>query len=313
MNYVHEPVLLHEAVTALSVISEGTYVDCTVGTGGHSEAIAGKLGEQGRLVCLDRDPAAVRISRKRLEFLGDRLVIAQSSFANLNDLLHASGIETVNGVLVDLGMSSLQLEASGRGFSFRRDEPLDMRMDPDLPGTAFDLVNKSPVAELERILRAYGEEKRARIIAKKIVTTRAESQIRTSLELSELIKTVFPVRRRVNARHPATRTFQALRIAVNHELEQLISFLEGLPPVVQKGGRVVIISYHSLEDRIVKQHLRKWEHPCTCPPDFPQCVCGNKPLFRQVQKKPVRPDSREVARNPRARSAIMRIAERVFE
>jgi 16S rRNA (cytosine1402-N4)-methyltransferase len=311
MNYPHEPVLLHEVVKALSIIPEGIYVDCTVGTGGHSEAIARKLGTNGRLVCLDRDPDAVRISKERLDFLGGRLMIAQSNFGNLSDLLRGWGIERVHGVLLDLGMSSYQLERAGRGFSFLRDEPLDMRMDPGLSKTAFDLVNTSPLEELESYLRMYGEEKRARVIARKIVKSREKNPIRTSRELAELVKSISPFPRRGAYKHPATRTFQALRIAVNQELKLLKTILERLPPLMLDGGRVVVISYHSLEDRIVKRHMEKWEHPCTCPPDFPHCVCGKKALFRRVQKKPVRPGSEEVARNPRARSAIMRVAERV--
>jgi len=312
-GYPHEPVLLHEAVKALSIVPGGTYVDCTVGSGGHSEAIARELGPGGRLVCLDRDPDAVDISRERLEFLGQQLIIAQAGFAAMVDFLQERGIEEVDGVLLDLGMSSYQLEKSGRGFSFRREEPLDMRMDPGLPETAYDLVNKASIRELETILKEYGEEKRARIIAKRIVRVRERNPIRTSLELAELVKAISPVRRGRTARHPATKTFQALRIAVNHELEQLVSFLEKLPAVVREKGRVVVISYQSLEDRIVKQQMEKWEHPCTCPPDFPQCVCGKRPLFMRVQKRPVRPDSREIAKNPRARSAVMRVAERVLQ
>jgi len=311
MDYPHEPVLLYEVVRALSIISEGIYVDCTVGTGGHSEAIARKLGTNGRLVCLDRDPDAVRIAKERLDFLGGRLMIAQSNFADLRDLLREWRIESVHGVLLDLGMSSYQLERAGRGFSFLRDEPLDMRMDPGLSKTAFDLVNTSPVEDLENYLRVYGEEKRARIIARKIVRSREENPIRTSRELAELVKSISPIPRRGTHKHPATRTFQALRIAVNQELELLETALERAPSLVREGGRIVVISYHSLEDRIVKRHMEKWEHPCTCPPDFPHCVCGKKALFRRVQKKPVRPASGEVARNPRARSAMMRVAERV--
>lgn len=312
-EYPHESVLLQEVVRLLSIVPGGTYADCTVGSGGHSEAIARDLGEEGRLVCLDRDPDAIHISKNRLEFLGHRLVIGQASFANLDDFLQERGIEKVDGVLLDLGMSSYQLEKSGRGFSFRRKEPLDMRMDPGLSETAYDLVNNASWQELESILRKYGEEKRARIIAKRIVRVREGNPIMTSLELAQLVKTISPVRRGTMARHPATKTFQALRIAVNHELEQLSCFLERLPAVVRGGGRAVIISYHSLEDRIVKHQMEKWEHPCTCPPDFPQCVCGKKPLFMRVGKRPVRPDSQEVAKNPRARSAVMRVAERVLQ
>jgi len=313
LKYPHEPVLVHEVVRQLSIVPGGVYVDGTVGSGGHSEAIARELGDQGRLVCLDRDPDAIRISKSRLDFLGDRLFITQCSFVDLKEVLKKLGITGVNGVLLDLGMSTHQLEISGRGFSFSRDEPLDMRMDPGLLTTAFDLVNKLSLGELEGVLRAYGEEKRARTIAKKIVRVRDKKPIRTSLQLAELIQSISPVRRRMTARHPATKTFQALRIAVNHELELLEAFLEMLPPLVLGGGKVVIISYHSLEDRIVKQRMEKWERPCTCPPDFPQCVCHKKQLFRRVQKKPIRPDSIEVERNPRARSATMRVAERILQ
>ncbi len=313
MDYPHEPVLLREVVEALSIVPDGIYVDCTVGSGGHSEAIARELGPGGRLVCLDRDPDAVDISRERLNFLGQRLIIAQAGFAALVDFLQERGIEQVDGVLLDLGLSSYQLEKSGRGFSFLREESLDMRMDPGLSKSAFDLVNTASMQELEKILKEYGEEKRARVIAKKLVRTREGRPIRTSLELAELVCAVSPVRRGRKVRHPATKTFQALRIAVNHELDQLASFLEKIPAVMREGGRLVIISYHSLEDRIVKQRMEKWEHPCTCPPDFPQCVCGNKPLFIRVGKRPFRPSSREIAMNPRARSASMRVAERVLQ
>lgn len=313
MDYPHEPVLLQEVTRALSIVPEGIYVDCTVGSGGHSEAIARELGADGKLVCLDRDPDAVDIAVKRLAFLGQRLTIAQGSFADLRDFLLERGIEKVHGVLLDLGMSSYQLEKSGRGFSFSRKEPLDMRMDPDLPQTASDLVNKGSRQELAAILRKFGEEKRAGLIAKKIVQAREDNLIRTSLELAELVRSVFPVSRGKRMRHPATKTFQALRIAVNHELEQLVSFLEQLPALLLQGGRIVIISYHSLEDRIVKRQMEKWEHPCTCPPDFPRCVCGNKPVFERVTKRPIRPDTREIARNPRARSAVMRVAERLSQ
>lgn len=310
-NYVHEPVLVHEVVNQLSVIPHGIYVDGTVGSGGHSLAIAEKLGKRGRLICLDRDPDAIRLSKIRLDFLGDRLSIFQSSYGDLKEVLRQLGVTGIHGVLLDLGMSTHQLERSGRGFSFSRDEPLDMRMDPGLSTTASDLVNKRSLRELEQILREYGEERKARTIAKAIVRIRDKKPIESSLQLAELIQSLSPVDRRATARHPATKTFQALRIAVNRELEILQSFLEVLPPLVMKGGKVIIVSYHSLEDRIVKQAMEKWERPCTCPPDFPECVCLKRPLFRRVHRKPIRPGTLEVQRNPRARSATMRVAERI--
>lgn len=309
--FAHEPVLVHEVVEGLSIIPHGVYVDGTVGSGGHSRAIAERLGAGGQLICLDRDPDAIRLSKLRLDFLGDRLSLVQSSYGDLKEVLRQRGVTGVHGVLLDLGMSTHQLERSGRGFSFSRDEPLDMRMDPGLSTTASDLVNKRSLRELEQILRAYGEERKARAIARAIVRIRDKKPIASSLQLAELIQSLSPVDRRVTARHPATRTFQALRIAVNRELEILKSFLEQLPPLVMKGGRVVIISYHSLEDRIVKQAMEKWERPCTCPPDFPECVCRKEPLFRRLHRKPIRPGALEVERNPRARSATMRVAERI--
>jgi len=313
LEYPHEPVLVHEAIKNLAIIPDGVYVDGTVGSGGHSQALAEKLGPRGRLVCLDRDPDAIRLSKNRLCFLGDRLVILKASYGDLEEVLRQGGIPGVHGVLLDLGMSTQQLERSGRGFSFNRDEPLDMRMDPDLEVNAGDLVNTLSVERLERVLKEYGEEKRARSIARKIVRVRGRTSIRTSLQLAELIKSLFPAHGRAAPRHPATRTFQALRIAVNRELEILKIFLERLPPLVLGGGRVVIISYHSLEDRMVKQRMENWERPCTCPPDFPQCVCGKKPLFRRVGPRPVRPGRMEIDQNPKARSALLRAAERVVQ
>jgi 16S rRNA (cytosine1402-N4)-methyltransferase len=300
-------------MTNLAIIPDGVYVDGTVGSGGHSLALAEKLGPSGRLVCLDRDPDAIRLSKTRLRLLGDRLLIVRASYGDLEEVLQGGGISGVHGVLLDLGMSTQQLERSGRGFSFSRDEPLDMRMDPDLEVTAGDLVNTLSMAELEGILKKYGEERRARSIARRIVGTRSWAPIRTSLQLAELIKPLFPAHSRAAARHPATRTFQALRIAVNRELEILKIFLERIPQLVLGGGRVVIISYHSLEDRMVKQRMESWERPCTCPPDFPRCVCGKKALFRRIGPRPIRPGRGEIDQNPKARSAVLRAAERVIQ
>ena len=312
-EYPHETVLVHEAISNLAIIPDGVYVDGTVGSGGHSRAIAEKLGPGGRLICLDRDPDAIRLSKERLRFLGERLVLLKGSYGDLEEHLQQAGIPETHGVLLDLGMSTQQLERSGRGFSFNRDEPLDMRMDPDLELTAGDLVNTLPSGRLEKILKEYGEERRARSITKKIVRVRSRTTIGTSLQLAELIKSLFPAHGRAAAKHPATRTFQALRIAVNRELDILKVFLEKLPPLVIGGGRVVIISYHSLEDRLVKQHMENWERPCTCPPDFPRCVCGKKPLFKRIGPKLIRPGRKEIEQNPKARSALLRAAERVIQ
>ena len=287
-------------------------MDGTVGTGGHSLAIGGSLGKKGRLICLDRDPDAVSLSRKRMAHLGDRVCVIKANYAGLDKVLEDLGKKAVDGVLLDLGMSSYQLEKSGRGFSFSRDETLDMRMDTDDSLTAGHLVNKSSLGDLERIFKRYGEEKRAKSIAKAIVRARAKKNIDSSLQLAVLIKSVFPPSRRLAAGHPATRTFQALRIAVNKELQNLETFLDKIPFLLAKGGRLVILSYHSLEDRLVKQYMFNWERGCTCPPDFPECACGGKPpLLRRVFKKVLKPGQEEIEENPRARSAKLRAAERV--
>ena len=289
----------------------GIYVDGTVGTGGHSEAIGRHLGAKGRLLCLDKDPEALEISRKRLAWLGERVSFQKANYADLDRVFLNMNLEAVQGVLLDLGMSSYQLEGSGRGFSFQNDEPLDMRMDPENGLKAGDLVNTLALEELERILKKYGEERRAKTIARAIVKGRRVKPIETSLQLANLIAATFPPSRHFSARHPATRTFQALRIAVNNELKNLSIFLDNIPPLLTKGGRLVILAYHSLEDRMVKQTMVGWEKGCICPPDFPKCVCGIVPQFKRPFKKGIKPSRREIEKNPRARSAILRVAERI--
>ena len=302
---------MNEVVKYLVSIPDGIYVDGTVGSGGHSQAIGKRLLGKGRLICLDRDPDAVTASKKRLTFLGDRALVMRASYTDLDNVLKDQGCKVANGVLLDLGMSSYQLEKSGRGFSFSRNEPLDMRMDPNGRLTAFDLVNNLSPGDLEHILKDYGEEKKAKSIARAIVRARLKSPIETSSHLAAVVKSVFAPSRRAKARHPATRTFQALRIAVNRELENLKAFLNKIPMLMAKGGRLVVISYHSLEDRLVKQTMVNWERPCTCPPEFPQCVCGKVQLFRGLLKKGLKPSEAEIENNPRARSAVLRAAERV--
>ena len=244
MEYPHKPVLEEEVIRYLVVAPDGTYVDGTVGTGGHSLAVGMSLAGKGRLICLDLDPDAVRLSRQRLAFLGERVFVTRASFAELDSVLKDLGLNVVDGVLLDLGMSTYQLERSGRGFSFGRDEPLDMRMDPEDGQTARYLVNNLPERELEVILRDYGEERRAKPIARAIVKARTKRPIQTSLHLAELVMSVFPPSYRFGARHPATRTFQALRIAVNKELQNLKGFLNKIPTMMAKGGRLVVLSYH---------------------------------------------------------------------
>jgi 16S rRNA (cytosine1402-N4)-methyltransferase len=314
LEYPHQPVLVHEVVKYLVSRKDGTYVDGTVGSGGHSVAIGKRLSGsgKGRLICLDRDPEAVRLSEKRLAFLGNNVCVKKANFADLDNVLKILEIREVQGVLLDLGMSSFQIEKSGRGFSFSRNEPLDMRMDPDETLTAGYIVNNLSSKEIERILRDFGEERRAKLIARAIVSERSRKPIDTSSRLAALTKSVFPPpSRRSKAQHPATRTFQALRIAVNRELENLEVFLKKIPLLMAKGGRLVVLSYHSLEDRPVKQAMFDWEKGCTCPPDFPKCVCGKTQLFKRLIKKGIKPSQEEIEDNPRARSARLRAAERI--
>jgi 16S rRNA (cytosine1402-N4)-methyltransferase len=311
LAYPHQPVLVQEVVTDLITALDGIYVDGTVGNGGHSKAIGEKIRSKGRLICLDRDSEAVKLSRERLSPLSERVIVLKGNYAELTQVLKGLGIEKVHGILLDLGVSSHQLERSGRGFSFNRDERLDMRMDQDDKLTAHHLINTHSPEALEKILREYGEEKRARKIVKSIDRERRKGPIDSSLHLANLIQSVIPVSHHPRAKHPATRTFQALRIAVNKELENLKALLDRVPPLLNEGGRLVIISYHSLEDRMVKQTMMKWERGCTCPPDFPYCRCGKAPLFKRVHKKGTKPAPGEIEKNPRARSATLRAAERI--
>ncbi len=311
MEYPHEPVLVHEVVKYLVTDPDGTYVDGTAGSAGHSLAAGKALSEKGCLICLDRDPDAVDMTGHRLAFLGDRIKVIRANYADLDRVLGNLGLREVDGVLLDLGMSSFQLEGSGRGFSFMRDEPLDMRMDPDDKTTARDLVNALSAEELATVLRDFGEERRAKSIARAIVRARGRKPIETSSQLAFIVKSVFPAAQRSRSIHPATRTFQALRLKVNKELRNIEVFLEKIPSLLAKAGRLVILSYHSLEHRLVKQAMRDWEQGCTCPPDFPACACGKVPLFRHLLKKGLRPDQREIRENPRARSAQLRAAERI--
>ncbi len=311
MEYPHRPVLVQEVLEDLITDPDGTYIDGTVGSGGHSEAIGKRIGGRGQLLCLDRDSEAIRISKERLRFLGERVRFIKGSYESADQVLRDLGWGKAHGILLDLGMSGFQLEQSGRGFSFYRDEPLDMRMDPDAGVTAEHLIQHVSEKELEEILRQYGEERRARAIARRIGQERKTKPILSSLHLAHLIESVVPRPRRAGAKHAATRTFQALRIAVNKELEHLASFLDKSPALLAGSGRLVILSYHSLEDRMVKQAMMDWEKGCQCPPTLPQCGCGKEPLFRRLHKKGVRPDPKEIEENPRARSAVLRAAERI--
>jgi 16S rRNA (cytosine1402-N4)-methyltransferase len=252
----------------------------------------------------------VRLSRKRLESLGIQVDLFHANYADLEATLSQMGIHQTDGVLLDLGMSSYQIEKSGRGFSFLRDEPLDMRMDTREDLTARHLINTLPRKELERLLRAYGE-RRANSVAAAVVRAREKAPLESSRQLAELIECLLPQKRRLTGRHPATQTFQSLRIAVNRELENLRRFMERIPPLISCGGRLVILSYHSLEDAIVKQAMANWEKDCACPPDLPVCTCGKTPLFRRLFRKPMKPSESEIRENPRSRSALLRAVERI--
>ena len=306
---IHKPVLLKEVMEFLITDTRGIYVDGTVGSGGHSEAIAEIVCQKGgRLICIDQDPDAVSFSKNRL-LSKEGIKVIKANYKDIDAVLENEGIEKVDGILLDLGMSSMQLEDSGRGFSFLRDEPLDMRMDPEQPVKAKDLVNNLSEFELSKIIKEYGEERKARLIAKAIIRERKKEPIESSLRLANIVSSAIQDKER--RRHPATKTFQALRIAVNRELENLKEFLEKAPDLLKKGGRLVIISYHSLEDRLVKNYIKKWENPCICPPGLPYCLCGKKPLMKRIIKKGIKPSESEIQRNPRARSAILRVAERL--
>jgi 16S rRNA (cytosine1402-N4)-methyltransferase len=269
------------------------------------------LAEEGRLICLDRDPEAIRVAGERLAPFGEKIQLVKTSYADLDRVMQVLRIERVHGVVLDLGMSTSQLDYSRRGFSFSRDEPLDMRMDPEQGETARDLLRNLSARELEHILKSYGEERRGKIIAARIEREWRKAPIDSTLQLVNLILSVVPRSRRLGAKHPATKTFQALRIAVNRELEHLAAFLEKAPGLVSEGGRLVVLTYHSLEDRMVKQAIKDWETGCRCPSDLPACSCGRKPLFRRLHKKGIKPGPWEIEENPRSRSATLRAAERI--
>ncbi len=307
MEFSHISVLLNEAVDGLAVKENGIYVDGTAGGGGHSSEILSRL-KNGKLISIDQDPDAIATLTQRFKNNENSLII-KGNFADMSDILHRRGIGAVDGVLLDIGVSSHQLDTASRGFSFHEDAPLDMRMSQS--GTsAEELINTLPFEELRRIISEYGEEKFANSIAKGIVNARQSSPIRTTLELSEIIKANVPEKVRRNG-HPARKTFQALRIAVNDELGALKRGLEGAFDLLSSGGRLSVITFHSLEDRIVKQQMASWSQGCTCPKDFPVCVCGNKPKVKIINKKPICANETELAQNPRARSAKLRICEKI--
>ncbi len=310
MGEAHIPVLLRECVEGLQIRPEGTYVDGTLGRGGHSEAIAERL-TTGRLIGIDCDTAAIREAGERLRPQGRKVTLVHGNFRRLGGILDELGIDRADGMLFDLGVSSPQLDDAERGFSYMTDAPLDMRMDRTASLTAFDVVNGWDEAELRRIFFEYGEERYSQRIAAAIVRKREVRPIETTLELVDVIRSAMPAAGLREKQHPAKRCFQAIRIAVNDELGALRDMLDTAMDRLKPGGRLAVISFHSLEDRIVKSAIRARENGCTCPPEFPVCVCGFVQTVKSVTKKPVTPSEEELERNPRARSAKLRIAQRL--
>ena len=308
MEFSHKSVMLKEAVDGLNVRSGCVYVDGTAGGGGHSFEIASRLSGSGRLIAIDQDPDAIEAASKRLEGFHN-VTIVRSNFSRIKDVLTEQGEIGADGVLLDLGVSSHQLDAGERGFSYHFDAPLDMRMSQD-GLSAYDIVNTYEYGELVRILSVYGEEKFAKNIVRNIISAREKKPIETTFELAELVSAAYPAKARKN-KHPARKTFQAIRIAVNRELDVLEEGLQGAFDSLRSGGRLSVITFHSLEDRIVKRAMLQWCSGCTCPPDFPVCVCGNKPKAELVSRKPILPSQEELEVNSRSRSATLRICEKL--
>lgn len=310
MEFKHQSVLLHESIDALQIKPDGIYVDGTLGGGGHSAEICRRLSEKGRLIGIDQDAAAIEAAQKRLGEFGDKVTIIRSNYCDMVRELDNIGITSVDGIILDLGVSSYQLDTADRGFTYREDAPLDMRMDQRQERTAKDIVNGCSEMELYRIIRDYGEDKFAKNIAKHIVKARQIKEIETTGELIQIIKAAIPMKVRAVGGHPAKRTFQAIRIELNRELEVLKESLGGMIGLLKDEGRVCVITFHSLEDRIVKNIFRENENPCICPREFPVCMCGRKPQGFVVTRKPVIPGAEELESNSRSKSAKLRVFER---
>lgn len=309
MAFEHKSVLLDEVIENFNIDPIGIYVDGTLGGGGHSSEIAARL-TSGRLIGLDQDEAAIKAAGERLAKFKDKVTIVRSNYSHIKEVLESIHIDKVNGILLDLGVSSYQLDTPDRGFSYREDAALDMRMDLRNQLTAKDIVNNYSEMELYRIIRDYGEDKFAKNIAKHIVRARQIKPIETTFELNNIIKAAIPAKVRAVGGHPSKRTFQAIRIELNKELDVLKDSLQDMIDVLKPGGRLLIITFHSLEDRIVKEAFRTNENPCTCPPSFPVCVCGKKAKGRNITKKPIQPTAKELEFNKRAKSAKLRIFEK---
>ena len=310
MEFRHRSVLLEETIEGLHIKPDGIYVDGTLGGGGHAFEVCSRLGNKGIFVGVDQDAAAIEAAGQRLKGFGEKVRIVRSNYRDVKSQLQKLGIDKVDGIILDLGVSSYQLDTAERGFSYREDAPLDMRMDTRQVRTARDIVNEYSEMELFHVIRDYGEDRFAKNIAKHLVKRRKEKPVETTGELAEIIKGAIPMKYQKKSGHPAKRSFQAIRIELNRELEVLKDSLDDMIELLNPGGRLCIITFHSLEDRIVKSAFRRNENPCTCPPDFPVCVCGNVSKGRIVTKKPVLPGEREMEENSRSKSAKLRIFER---
>lgn len=311
MEFNHYSVLLHETVDGLEIKPNGIYVDGTLGGGGHAYEVCKRLGDGGRFIGIDQDADAIEAATERLKEFSDKVTIVRSNYADMRRVLENLGIHKVDGIVLDLGVSSFQLDTPERGFTYRvEDAPLDMRMDDRQTLTAKTIINEYSETELFRIIRDYGEDKFAKNIAKHIVAERAKKPIETTGELNEIISAAIPAKVRATGGHPSKRTYQAIRIALNRELDVLQDNLDDMIELLNEGGRICIITFHSLEDRIVKTIFKKNENPCTCPSSFPVCVCGNKSKGQVISRKPILPSQEELEQNKRSKSAKLRIFER---
>lgn len=309
MEFNHTSVLLEETIENLNIRPDGVYVDGTLGGGGHSFQICKRLGEKGRLIGIDQDEAAIKAATERLSEFSEKVTIVRSNYCNVRSVLKELGIEKIDGMILDLGVSSYQLDTVERGFTYKFDTPLDMRMDTRQSLSARDIVNEYSEAQLYRIIRDYGEDMFAKNIAKHIVSQRKISPIETTFQLNEIIQAAIPAKFRQNG-HPSKKTFQAIRIECNKELDVLKDTLDDMTELLNDGGRLCIITFHSLEDRIVKSAFKKYENPCECPPEFPVCVCGRKPLGKVISRKPILPTREEMEVNTRSKSAKLRVFEK---
>lgn len=310
MNFKHEPVLLNETTKFLNIKHDGIYVDCTLGGAGHSSEILSNLSEDGKLIGIDQDLDALKAAKDNLNEYSN-VIFIHDNFYNIKDILYKLNIDKVDGIIMDLGVSSYQLDNAARGFSYMKDAPLDMRMNKDNDFSAYDVVNTYSEEDLYKVIKNYGEEKFAKRIANFIVNKRTNAPISTTFDLVDVIKAAIPARYRRTGPHPATRTFQAIRIEVNGELDILNKSIEDCIDMLNSEGRMCIITFHSLEDRIVKRKFKELEDPCTCPKEFPVCICGKEPIVKIINKKPIKANEQEIEINPRSRSAKLRCVQKL--